>query len=54
MSSLADVDTVAGLTTHMQGKFPEVGEIVEIENFSFRVIEASERRVVMLEVKKNS
>ena len=54
MSSLADVDTVAGLTTHTLGKFPEVGESVEIENFIFRVIEASERRVVMLEVKKNS
>lgn len=52
LSELADVDTIAGLTTHMLGKFPIVGEELEIENFKFKVLEANDRRVHLLEVTK--
>ncbi len=52
LSELADVDTIAGLTTHMLGKFPHIGETVDIENFHFKVLEANERRVHLLEVSK--
>ena len=48
---LADVDTTAGLVTHMLGKIPQVGESVDIENFSFKVLKVSDRRVHLIEVK---
>lgn len=50
---LADVDTIAGLITHFYGKFPSVGQIIEIENFSFKILEANERRVHLLEATVN-
>ena len=49
-SELAEVDTIAGLTTHMLGKFPNVGEKLTIEGFEFKVLEANDRRVHLLEV----
>jgi magnesium and cobalt transporter len=36
----------------MLGKFPIVGEELEIENFKFKVLEANDRRVHLLEVTK--
>ena len=50
LASLADVDTVAGLITHVWGKFPKVGECIDIKNFHFKVLEANERRVHLLEL----
>ena len=50
LASLADVDTVAGLITHVWGKFPKVGECIDIKNFHFNVLEANERRVHLLEL----
>ena len=50
LASLADVDTVAGLITHVWGKFPKVGEGIDIKNFHFKVLEANERRVHLLEL----
>ncbi len=50
LSRLAEVDTVAGLTTHMLGKFPNIGEKITIEGFEFKVLEANDRRVHLLEV----
>ncbi|SFJ85179.1 HlyC/CorC family transporter [Succinivibrio dextrinosolvens] len=49
-SELAEVDTIAGLTTHMLGKFPNIGEKLTIEGFEFKVLEANDRRVHLLEV----
>ncbi len=53
LQDLADVDTIAGLTTHVLGKFPKKGEILTIENFSIKVLDSNKRRVHLLEVKKN-
>lgn len=50
IAELADVDTIAGLVIHVLGKFPKVGESIDIENFCFKVIEASETRVSLLEM----
>ena len=50
LEPLADVDTVAGLITHVWGKFPRVGECIDIKNFHFKVLEANERRVHLLEL----
>ncbi|MGN1280598.1 MAG: HlyC/CorC family transporter [Succinivibrio sp.] len=53
MAKLADVDTIAGLVIHFLGKFPKVGESIEIENFCFKVIEACDTRVQLLEMHIN-
>lgn len=53
LDTLADVDTVAGLVTHVLGKFPKVGECIDIRNFHFKVLEANERRVHLLELQIN-
>ena len=50
LASLADVDTVAALITHVWGKFRKVGECIDIKNFHFKVLEANERRVHLLEL----
>ena len=50
LADIADVDTVAGLTTHMLGRFPVIGEVISIERFRFKVLEATNRRVNLLEV----
>ncbi len=53
LEDLAEVDTIAGLTTHVLGRFPKIGETISIENFTFKVLDANDRRVHLLEVSIN-
>ena len=53
LEDLADVETIAGLTTHILGRFPKIGETVSIEKFSFKVLDGNDRRVHLLEVSVN-
>ena len=34
----------------MQGKLPEVDETIKVENYSFRILEADDRRLSSIEV----
>jgi len=43
-------DTIAGLVTHELGHLPERGEEVTIDNFQFKVVSASSRRINSLQV----
>ncbi len=43
-------DTIAGLVTHQLGHLPERGEEVTIDNFQFKVVSASSRRINSLQV----
>ncbi|MCJ2375633.1 CNNM family magnesium/cobalt transport protein CorC [Vibrio sp. ZSDZ34] len=45
-----EVDTVGGLVMTAFGHLPSRGEIVEIDNYSFKVTAADNRRVVQLQV----
>ncbi|MDE1314538.1 CNNM family magnesium/cobalt transport protein CorC [Vibrio aestuarianus] len=45
-----EVDTVGGLVMTAFGHLPSSGEVVEIENYSFKVTAADSRRVVQLQV----
>ncbi|MDE1263261.1 CNNM family magnesium/cobalt transport protein CorC [Vibrio aestuarianus] len=45
-----EVDTVGGLVMTAFGHLPSRGEVVEIENYSFKVTAADSRRVVQLQV----
>ncbi|MBQ4246941.1 MAG: CBS domain-containing protein [Succinivibrio sp.] len=52
LSDIAEVDTVAGLVTHVLGRFPQVKECIDIGDFQFKVLECTNRQVHLLEVKK--
>jgi magnesium and cobalt transporter len=43
-------DTIAGLVTHKLGHLPERGEEVDIDNFQFKVVSCSSRRINSLQV----
>ena len=43
-------DTIAGLVTHEWGHLPERGEEVDIDNFQFKVVSSSSRRINSLQV----
>jgi magnesium and cobalt transporter len=47
-----DFDTVGGLVTHALGHLPQRGEVVNIENFRFRILHADNRRIRLLRVTK--
>ena len=49
-----EFDTVGGLVVHKFGRLPDIGESVSIENFDFKVIDGDNRKINMLEVRKNN
>jgi len=46
------VTTIAGLLNHASGKVPAVGEQIEIEGYVFEVLEANQRKVLRLRIRK--
>lgn len=47
-----DFDTVGGLVMQSFGHMPETGEVTSMDHFIFEVLEADDRRVLSLRVKK--
>jgi CBS domain containing-hemolysin-like protein len=47
-----DFTTIAGLVINESGKVPEVGDSLTIRGLAVEVLEADERRVIRLRVKK--
>src|SRR6185503_9049838 len=47
-----DFTTIAGLVINESGKVPEVGESLTIRGLEVKVLEADERRIIRLRVKK--
>ena len=45
-----DYDTLGGMLIKMQGKLPTIEEIIKIEDYSFRILEADDRRLSSIEV----
>ena len=45
-----DYDTLGGMLIKMQGKLPAIEEIIKIEDCSFRILEADDRRLSSIEV----
>ena len=45
-----DYDTLGGMLIKMQGKLPIIEEIIKIEDCSFRILEADDRRLSSIEV----
>ena len=48
------VTTIAGLLSHVSGKVPAPGEKVQLEGHQFEVLEANQRKVLRLRVRKHS
>ena len=48
-----EFDTVGGLVVHKFGRLPDIGESVSIENFDFKVIDGDNRKINLLDVRKN-
>ena len=48
----AAVTTVAGLLSHVSGKVPEPGDKVDIAGYCFEVLEANQRKVLRLRIRK--
>ena len=46
------VTTVAGLLSHVSGKVPAPGDKVDIEGYRFEVLEANQRKVLRLRIRK--
>jgi len=46
------VTTVAGLLSHVSGKVPASGDKVDLEGFRFEVLEANQRKVLRLRIRK--
>jgi CBS domain containing-hemolysin-like protein len=46
------VDSIGGLVTHIAGRVPEAGETIELANYEAKVVEADERHVVSLELRR--
>ncbi|ADN77047.1 CBS domain containing protein [Ferrimonas balearica DSM 9799] len=46
-----EYDTVGGLVSHAFGHLPERGEIIELNGFEFKVVNADTRRLVQLQVR---
>lgn len=45
-----DYDTLGGMLIKLQGKLPAVEEIIRIDNCSFKILEADDRRLSSIEV----
>ncbi len=46
------VTTIAGLLSHVSGKVPATGDKVDIEGYRFEVLEANQRKVLRLRIRK--
>lgn len=46
------VTTVAGLLSHVSGKVPAPGDTVDLEGFRFEVLEANQRKVLRVRIRK--
>ena len=46
------VTTIAGLLSHISGKVPAPGEKIQLEGYQFEVLEANQRKVLRLRVRK--
>jgi putative hemolysin len=46
------VTTVAGLLSHVLGKVPAPGDAIDLEDYRFEVLEANQRKVLRLRVRK--
>jgi putative hemolysin len=46
------VTTIAGLLSHVSGKVPEPGDKVDLAGYRFEVIEANQRKVLRLRIRK--
>src|SRR5436305_7324240 len=46
------VTTIAGLLSHVSGKVPTPGDKVDLEGFRFEVLEANQRKVLRLRIRK--
>ena len=45
-----EFDTIGGLVTHKLGRLPKRGETVSIENISFMILNADNRRIRLMKV----
>ena len=50
---VAQFDTIGGLVMQKVGKIPQQGEVVELNNFQFKVLRSDGRKIQLLEVYKN-
>ncbi len=48
----AEFDTIGGIITHRFGHLPQRDETVELENFSFKILSADNRRIRLLQVSR--
>ena len=48
------VTTVAGLLSHVLGKVPAPGDAIDLEDYRFEVLEANQRKVLRLRVRKRA
>ena len=46
------VTTIAGFLSHVSGKVPAPGDKVELEGYRFEVLEANQRKVLRLRIRK--
>jgi CBS domain containing-hemolysin-like protein len=46
------VTTIAGLLSHVSGKVPAPGDKVDLEGYRFEVLEANQRKVLRLRIRK--
>jgi CBS domain containing-hemolysin-like protein len=46
------VTTIAGLLSHASGKVPAPGDKVDLEGYRFEVLEANQRKVLRLRIRK--
>ena len=46
------VTTIAGLLSHVSGKVPATGDKVELQGYRFEVLEANQRKVLRLRIRK--
>jgi len=48
------VTTIAGLLSHVSGKVPAPGEKIDLEGYRFEVVEANQRKVLRLRIRKQA
>ena len=46
------VTTIAGLLSHVSGKVPAPGDKIDLEGHRFEVLEANQRKVLRLRIRK--
>jgi magnesium and cobalt transporter len=48
------VTTIAGLLSHASGKVPAPGDKVDLEGYRFEVLEANQRKVLRLRIRRRA